>query len=70
MQAFKQAVLCDDGTLENAKYTREWISNLQEASKRFGKSIVETDAWEEGLRRAGFVDVTGRVFKVCVCFFS
>jgi trans-aconitate methyltransferase len=64
MQTFNPDVDCDDDTIEKATYTREWISNLHEASKRFGKSLIEAHTWKDKMVNAGFVDVTCRVFKV------
>lgn len=68
MQSYTQEILCDDGTDEKAKYTRECVKNLQEASKKFGKSMVEADTWKERMIKAGFEDVTCRISKVLTPF--
>ncbi|KAL1979526.1 hypothetical protein VTN96DRAFT_5669 [Rasamsonia emersonii] len=64
MQSYKQEILCDDGTDEKAPYTRKCVEHLQEASKKFGKSMVEADTWKDRMIKAGFVDVTCRIFKI------
>ncbi|GAD98585.1 conserved hypothetical protein [Paecilomyces variotii No. 5] len=64
MQSFRVELFSDDGTLQNAPYTNEWISLLHDASLKFGKIMTNMDEWPEKMAKAGFEDIQLRVVKV------
>jgi SAM-dependent methyltransferase len=64
LQSFKIQLYSDDGSLDKAKYTLQWVDLLQEASRKFGKSMLDMDNWKERMIKTGFTGVGCRIEKI------
>ncbi|OJJ48473.1 hypothetical protein ASPZODRAFT_62115 [Penicilliopsis zonata CBS 506.65] len=62
--AFK--LFTDDGSIKRAPYTVQMCELVEEAGKRFGKSMHNLDVWTEAVESAGFRDVVTKVINVPV----
>ncbi|KAM5344245.1 hypothetical protein ACJ41O_012782 [Fusarium nematophilum] len=64
LQAVNGRFMSDDGTLVKAGNARRWMKMLCESAAKFGKPIDCPPGWKEKLRKAGFVDIQEKVYKV------
>ena len=65
LQEFNCNVYYNDGeTAKRAVFCTEWIKDLDEASRRFGKKLDVADYQKGWLEEAGFADVTDHTVKV------
>lgn len=55
---------CDDGTLGCDSHLNRWARDLQRAARTVDRPLDFADKMQAMLRRAGFVDVQERIFKM------
>jgi len=54
----------DDDTIHRAPWTRRWVRDVCEASRKFGKTFNVAHMHKKGLEDTGFLDVREEVYKV------
>jgi cyclopropane fatty-acyl-phospholipid synthase-like methyltransferase len=54
----------DDDTIQRAPWTRRWVGEVCEASRKFGKTFTVAHMHKKGLEDTGFLDVREEVYKV------
>ncbi|KAK5196120.1 hypothetical protein LTR99_008071 [Exophiala xenobiotica] len=64
MQEYQCHVWSDDGTVDEAIYLQDWVEQMNEASKRFGKELKTAAALKTHMQNAGFVEVHEEIYKV------
>ncbi|KAJ9639627.1 uncharacterized protein PV06_03077 [Exophiala oligosperma] len=64
MQDYQCQVRGDDDTISGAVYLLDWVEQINEASKRFGKILQSAAGMKAHMVDAGFVDVHEEVYKV------
>ncbi|KAK4224498.1 S-adenosyl-L-methionine-dependent methyltransferase [Podospora fimiseda] len=63
MQEYDAWIFSDDDSFERAKWTKEWVEKLDEASLQFGKQINVARHHKQWMIEAGFEDVQERVVR-------
>lgn len=66
MQEYQCWIFSDDGSMERAKWVREWCRGIDEASIRSGKRFRTAQMLKKGMEDAGFGDVREEIYKVGV----
>lgn len=64
MQEYNCYVDSDDGTAAEAAHLLEWVEQMNEASKKFGKEFRVCAVLKKNMEDAGFVDVREEIYKV------
>jgi hypothetical protein len=64
MQEHESWVKSDDGTADDAVWTREWNEELDRASLAFGKRWNVAEEQLKWIKDAGFEDVQEFIYKV------
>lgn len=64
MQEYHCEVLSDDNTAEQATYLIDWVEQMNEASKKFGKELATANGLRKQMADAGFIDVHEEIYKV------
>lgn len=63
MQEYHCHVYSDDGSLGEAVYLRDWVEQMNEASKQFGKELKTAAGLKRQMQDAGFIDVHEEIYK-------
>ncbi|GMG32272.1 unnamed protein product [Aspergillus oryzae var. brunneus] len=64
LQAVSAHFLSDDDTAEKAVTAQEWMKNIREGGRKFGKPLDDACEWKQKLEDIGFADVTETLLKV------
>jgi hypothetical protein len=64
MQEYHCHVYSDDGTAAEAIYLLDWVEQMNEASKSFGKELRTANGLKKHMENAGFVDLHEEIYKV------
>jgi len=64
VQEYNCHVGSDDGTAAEATHLLDWVEQMNEASKKFGKEFRICATLKKNMEEAGFVDVHEEVYKV------
>lgn len=63
MQEYHCEVYSDDGSLDEAIWLKNWVEEMNEASKRFGKELKTANKVKTFMQDAGFADVHEEIYK-------
>ncbi|KAE8396576.1 S-adenosyl-L-methionine-dependent methyltransferase [Aspergillus alliaceus] len=64
LQAVSAHFLSDDDTADQAGTAQDWMRNIRDAGRKFGKPLDEVNQWKQKLEDVGFVEVTETILKV------
>ena len=64
MQEYGGDFKSDDDTVQRAVWIKEWVDELDKASRQFGKRFNVAHMHKKGLEDTGFLDVREEVYKV------
>ncbi|EXJ65684.1 uncharacterized protein A1O5_11211 [Cladophialophora psammophila CBS 110553] len=63
MQEYHCQVYSDDGSLDQAIYLKNWVEEMNEGSKRFGKELKTANKLKNYMQDAGYIDVHEEIYK-------
>ncbi|KNG87492.1 UMTA methyltransferase family protein [Aspergillus nomiae NRRL 13137] len=64
LQAVSAHFLSDDDTAEKAVTAQEWMRQIREGGRKFGKPLDDACQWKQKMEDVGFVDVTETLLKI------
>jgi hypothetical protein len=67
MASFEPTTYSDDGSHLKATNLLTAVKHMHESSKLFGKDMTSSSTWKDRMAKAGFINVTEDVYKVCSC---